>query len=135
MLPTIVHAGRDQAYQLTLRPVVDPDHDVPAHRLRTRGLRGVRLYPLLAPHLGISQIAPESQWAALGADNLGWTDPADPAMFASGSSGFPVPARPARLHPRRSRLRGRQRDGWTDFSRHQSMTLTYGQARARGSSP
>ncbi|HEY1005251.1 MAG TPA: hypothetical protein VGD83_37010, partial [Streptosporangiaceae bacterium] len=38
--------------------------------------------------LGIGQITPEPQWAALGADNLGWTDPADLAMFASGSSGF-----------------------------------------------
>ena len=29
MLPTIVHTGISpaQAYQLTLRPVVDPDHD------------------------------------------------------------------------------------------------------------
>jgi len=27
LLPTIVHTGTDQAYRLTLRPVVDPDHD------------------------------------------------------------------------------------------------------------
>ena len=126
MLPTIVHAGRDQAYQLTLRPVVDPDHDALLIDYELAG-EGVRLYPLLAPHLGISQIAPESQWAALGADNLGWTDPADLAMFASGSSGFLcLLARPG--FTRAGAGYAGDTDGWTDFSRHQSMTLTYGQA-------
>src|SRR4029078_2996602 len=87
VLPAIVHAGRNQAYQLTLRPVVDPDHDALLIEYELAG-EGVRLYPLLAPPLGIGQITPQTQWAALGADNLGWTDPADLAMFASGSSGF-----------------------------------------------
>ena len=126
MLPTIVHAGRNQAYQLTLRPVVDPDHDALLIDYELAG-EGVRLYPLLAPHLGISQITPESQWAALGADNLAWTDPADLAMFASGSSGFLcLLARPGFTRAGAGYVG--DTDGWTDFSRHQSMTLTYGQA-------
>jgi glucoamylase len=126
MLPTIVHAGRDQAYQLTLRPVVDPDHDALLIDYELAG-EGVRLYPLLAPHLGISQITPESQWAALGADNLVWTDPADLAMFASGSSGFLcLLARPG--FTRAGAGYAGDTDGWTDFSRHRSMTLTYGRA-------
>src|SRR6201989_3514053 len=126
MLPTIVHAGRNQAYQLTLRPVVDPDHDALLIEYELAG-EGVRLYPLLAPHLGIGQITPEPQWAALGADNLGWTDPADLAMFASGSSGFLcLLARPGFTRAGAGYMG--DTDGWTDFSRHQSMTLTYGQA-------
>src|SRR4029077_7112063 len=51
MLPTIVHTGRNQAYQLTLRPVVDPDHDALLIDYELAGA-DVRLYPLLAPHLG-----------------------------------------------------------------------------------
>src|SRR5690242_8143641 len=126
MLPTIVHAGRNQAYQLTLRPVVDPDHDALLIEYELAG-EGVRLYPLLAPHLGIGQITPEPQWAALGADNLGWTDPADLAMFASGSGGFLcLLARPGFTRAGAGYMG--DTDGWTDFSRHQSMTLTYGQA-------
>ena len=116
----------DQAYQLTLRPVVDPDHDALLIDYELTG-EGVRLYPLLAPHLGISQITPESQWAALGADNQAWTDPADLAMFASGSGGFLcLLARPGFTRAGAGYVG--DTDGWTDFSRHQSMTLTYGQA-------
>ena len=106
MLPTIVHAGRNQAYQLTLRPVVDPDHDALLIEYELAG-EGVRLYPLLAPHLGIGQITPEPQWAALGADNLGVDRPGGPGHVRQRQQRLPVPARPARLHPRRSRLRGR----------------------------
>ena len=87
LLPTIVHTGRNQAYQLTLRPVVNPDHDALLIGYDLAGEQ-VRLYPLLAPHLGTCQVTPESQWAALGADNQAWTDPADLALFASGSGRF-----------------------------------------------
>ncbi len=88
-LPTIVHTGTDpaQAYQLTLRPVVDPGRDTLLIAYDLTGA-GARLYPLLAPHLGICQITPESQWGTLGADNQAWADPADLAMFASGSGRF-----------------------------------------------
>ena len=80
-LPTIVHTGRNQAYQLTLRPVVDPDHDALLVAYDLAGAE-VRLYPLLAPHLGVCQVTPESQWAALGADNQAWTDPADLTLLS-----------------------------------------------------
>ena len=126
MLPTIVHTGRNQAYQLTLRPVVDPDHDTLLIDYELAGA-GVRLYPLLAPHLGICQITPEAQWAELGADNQAWTDPADLALFASGSGGFLcLLARPGFTRAGAGYVG--DTDGWTDFSRHQSMTLTYSQA-------
>ena len=116
----------DQAYQLTLRPVVDPDHDALLIYYELAGA-GVRLYPLLAPHLGICQITPEAQWAALGADNQAWTDPADLAMFASGSSGFLcLLAQPGFTRAGAGYVG--DTDGWTDFSRNQSMTLTYSQA-------
>jgi hypothetical protein len=48
------------------------------------GLEGaaVRLYPLIAPHLGVYQQTPEGQWPAIGADNHAWVDPTDSALFA-----------------------------------------------------
>ncbi len=53
MLPTIVHAAVNTApaYQLALRPVVDPASDALLIAFDLTGA-GVRLYPLLAPHLG-----------------------------------------------------------------------------------
>ena len=126
MLPTIVHTGRNQAYQLTLRPVVDPDHDALLIAYDLAGAE-VRLYPLLAPHLGTCQVTPEAQWAALGADNHAWTDPAGLALFASGSGRFLcLLARPGFTRAGAGYVG--DTDGWTDFSRNQSMTLTYSQA-------
>jgi glucoamylase len=126
MLPAIVHTGSSQAYQLTLRPVVDPDHDTLLIEYELAGA-GVRLYPLLAPHLGTCQITPEAQWTELGADNQAWTDPADLALFASGSGGFLcLLARPGFTRAGVGYVG--DTDGWTDFSRNQSMTLTYSQA-------
>src|SRR6266516_7545540 len=127
MLPAIVHTGRSQAYRLTLRPVVDPDHDALLIDYELAGA-GVWLDPLLAPHLGISQITPEAQWAALGADNQAWTDPADLALFACGSGGgfLCLLARPGFTRAGAGYVG--DTDGWTDFSRNQSMTLTYGKA-------
>ena len=126
LLPTIVHTGRNQAYQLTLRPVVDPDHDTLLIGYDLAGA-GIRLYPLLAPHLGTSQITPESQWMTLGADNQAWTDPADLALFASGSGRFLcLLARPGFTRAGVGYVG--DTDGWTDFSRNRSMTLTYSQA-------
>ena len=128
MLPTIVHTGISpaQAYQLTLRPVVDPGHDALLIAYDLTGA-GVRLYPLLAPHLGICQITPESQWGTLGADNQAWADPADLALFASGSGRFLcLLAQPGFTRAGAGYVG--DTDGWTDFSRNQSMTLTYSQA-------
>ena len=126
LLPTIVHTERNQAYQLTLRPVVDPDRDALLIAYDLTGEQ-VRLYPLLAPHLGTCQITPEPQWAGLGADNNVWTDPADLALFASGSGRFLCLLAGPGFTRAGAGYVG-DTDGWTDFSRNQSMTLTYSQA-------
>jgi glucoamylase len=125
MLPTVVHAGASRAYRLTLRPVVDPAHDALLIDYELTGA-GVRLYPLLAPHLGISQITPEPQWGALGADNTAWADE-DLALFASDGSRFLcLLARPGFTRAGAGYVG--DTDGWTDFSRNGSMTLTYDEA-------
>jgi glucoamylase len=125
MLPTVVHAGASRAYRLTLRPVVDPAHDALLIDYELTGT-GVRLYPLLAPHLGISQITPEPQWGALGADNTAWADE-DLALFASDGSRFLcLLARPGFTRAGAGYVG--DTDGWTDFSRNGSMTLTYDEA-------
>jgi glucoamylase len=125
MLPTVVHAGAGRDYRLTLRPVVDPARDALLIDYELTGA-GVRLYPLLTPHLGVSQITPESQWAALGADNTAWADE-DLALFAGDGSRFLcLLAQPG--FTRAGAGYAGDTDGWTDFSRNGSMTLTYGQA-------
>ena len=123
MLPTVVHAGA--AYQLTLRPVVDPDHDALLIDYELTGA-GVRLYPLLAPHLGVSQVTPQPQWGALGADNIAWTGP-DLALLARDGSRFAcLLAQPGFTRAGAGYVG--DTDGWTDFSRNGAMTLTYDQA-------
>jgi glucoamylase len=125
MLPTITHTGTSQAYQLTLRPVVDPGNDALLIDYELTGA-GVRLYPLLAPHLAVSQITPEPQWAALGADNTARADE-DLALFASDGDRFLcLLAQPGFTRAGAGYVG--DTDGWTDFSRNGSMTLTYGQA-------
>jgi glucoamylase len=125
MLPTVVHAAAGRDYRLTLRPVVDPAHDALLIDYELTGA-GVRLYPLLAPHLGVSQITPEPQWAALGADNTAWADE-DLALFASdGSRYLCLLAQPGFTRAGAGYVG--DTDGWTDFSRTGSMTLTYGEA-------
>ena len=125
MLPTVVHAGVGRDYRLTLRPVVDPAHDALLIDYELTGA-GVRLYPLLAPHLGVSQITPEPQWGALGADNTAWADE-DLALFASDGSRFLcLLAQPGFTRAGAGYVG--DTDGWTDFSRNGSMTLTYDQA-------
>jgi glucoamylase len=128
MLPTIVHTDTDpaQGYQLTLRPVVDPDRDALLTAYDLQG-SGVRLYPLLAPHLGICQFTDQSLWPTLGADNQARVDAADNALYASGSGRslclLAVPG-----FTRAGVGYVGYSDGWTDFNNNQSMTLTYTQA-------
>jgi glucoamylase len=128
MLPTIVHTSTDpaQAYQLTLRPVVDPDRDALLVAYDLQG-SGVRLYPLLAPHLGICQFTDQSLWQTLGADNQARVDPADNAMYASGG-GRSLCLLAAPGFTRAGAGYVGDSDGWTDFNENQSMTLTYTQA-------
>ncbi|HEX5297994.1 MAG TPA: glycoside hydrolase family 15 protein [Streptosporangiaceae bacterium] len=125
MLPTVVHTSSSQAYRLTLRPVVDPGHDALLVDYELTGAEA-RLYPLLAPHLGTSQITPESQWGTLGADNTAWAGE-DMALFASDGARFLcLLAQPGFTRAGAGYVG--DTDGWTDFSRHGTMTLTYGEA-------
>jgi glucoamylase len=125
MLPTVVHASASPAYQLTLRPVVDPGHDALLIDYELTGA-GVRLYPLLAPHLGISQITPEPQWGALGAGNTAWTGPDLALLAGDGSRFLCLLAEPGFTRAGAGYVG--DTDGWTDFSRNGTMTLTYDQA-------
>ena len=70
-LPTVVHTSADPTadYRLTVQPVVDPDHNALLISYDLQGA-GVRLYLLLAPHLGICQPVNGST-TPLGADNQG----------------------------------------------------------------
>src|SRR5689334_21940594 len=125
MLPTIVHTGASPAYQLTLRPVVDPGHDALLIDYELAGA-GTRLYPLLAPHLGVSQVTPEPQWGTLGADNAAWAEE-DLALFArDGARCLCLLAQPGFTRAGAGYVG--DTDGWTDFSRNGTMTLTYGEA-------
>jgi glucoamylase len=120
-LPTITHTGDN--YQVTLKIVVDPDRDALLISFDVSG-QGVRLYPLLAPHLGIyRQQAPSD-----GADNFAWVDPADNALFASAANTSACLLAAAPGFVRGSAGYVGDTDGWTDFSQHQAMTLTFSQA-------
>ena len=126
VLPTVVHIGTGPNYQLTLRSVVDPDHDALLVAYELQG-GGARLYPLLAPHLGVCQVTEESQWPGLGAHNLARVDPEGPALFASGDGRcLCLLAAPGFTNVGVGYVG--DSDGWTDFNRHQSMTFTYTQA-------
>ncbi len=123
-LPTMRHIG--EQYHLDLQAVVDPDRDALLVSYMLEGDK-VRLYPLIALHLGVSQQTPEGSWPAIGADNYAWVDPTDGALFGSAgdrcvcvlaSSGF----------SRASAGYVGESDGWTDFATNGAMTWTYSQA-------
>jgi glucoamylase len=123
-LPTIGHAG--EQYHLNLQAVVDPNRDALLVSYTLQGDQ-VRLYPLLAPHLGVSQQTPEEQWPALGANNSAWVDPTDGAVFASaGDQCVCVLASPG--FSRASVGYVGESDGWTDFATNGAMTWSYSQA-------
>ena len=126
-LPTIVHTSTDPAaaYQLTLQPVVDPVNNAVLIAYDLQG-DGVSLYPLLAPHLGICQPTNGPQ-AGLGADNSAWVDPLAQTMFAAGSGHY-LCLLAAPGFSRAGVGYVGDTDGWTDFNRNTSMTLTYTQA-------
>ena len=109
-LPEIVHTG--DRYRLTLELVPDPYRDVLLIHTRLAG-DGLRCYPLLAPHLGMS-----------GWNNTAWVSDglyasterralcllSDPP-FIRGSAGYV----------------GRS-DGWQDFAQHGLMTWAFDRA-------
>ncbi|WP_105317504.1 glycoside hydrolase family 15 protein [Thermus tenuipuniceus] len=105
----VVHEG--EGYSLTLDFVPDPDRDVLLIGYRLEG-KGLRLYPLLAPHLGGSGWG-NTAWVEEGAllaakqgEALALLGP-----FARGSAGYVGFS-----------------DGWQDFARNGAMTWTFAQA-------
>lgn len=123
-LPTVTHSG--DHYRVVLRAVIDPARDA---LLVSYSLEGdnVRLYPLIAPHLGRSQPTPEDRWPALGADNTAWVDATNGALFSSsGERCMCVLASPG--FNRGSAGSVGESDGWSDFATNGAMTWTYSQA-------
>jgi glucoamylase len=128
-LPTVTHTGSGTgwSYTLTLRPVVHAQHDVLLVAYTLTG-DATHLHPLLAPHLQVSQfVADPSQIARLGADNTAWVDPADRAMFATGSGRFLCLLASPGFTAAGAGYVG-DTDGWTDLARHTRMTYDYTQA-------
>ena len=122
-LPTIVHTGTAPDYQLILRPVVDPGNDTLLVAYDLQGA-GARLYPLLAPHLGVSRPADESSWPSLGADNLAWVDPNGQGLLASGSGRYLCLRAFTGFRTASAGYVGSS-DGWTDFAHNQAMRWSY----------
>ncbi len=112
-LPTVRH--HHQRYRLELEVLPDPERETLLVRYRLEG-EGVRLYPLLAPHLG-----------ANGADNDAWLEAAgalcarggDEALALVSDTGF----------DRRSAGYVGVSDGWQDFAHNGTMTWGYRAAR------
>ena len=127
MLPTIVRAGKNtaQAYQLTLRPVVDPGHDalLIAYDLAARGGRLYRSGPApghLPDHPGVAVGDARGRQPGVGR-------PGGPGHVRQRQHLLPVLlAQPGFTRAGVGYVG--DTDGWTDFSRNQSMTLTYSQA-------
>jgi glucoamylase len=109
-LPHVVHEG--EGYRLVLEVAPDPLRDVVLVSFRLVG-EAVRLYVLLAPHLGN---AGDHNNARAGEDLAGWKG--DNALCLVAEGGF----------LRSSAGYVGSSDGWQDFCRHGRMAWTYGEA-------
>lgn len=109
-LPLVVHEG--DGYRLTLEFLPDPLRDVLLISFRLEG-EGLRLYPLLAPHLGMS-----------GWNNTAWTDD---GLFAQ-RDGLALCLLGAPPFSRMSAGYVGSSDGWQDFARNGQMTWTFARA-------
>jgi glucoamylase len=109
-LPQVIHTGKQ--YRLLLEFLPDPNRDVLLIRAQLDG-EGLRLYPLLAPHLGMS-----------GWDNTAWVADClyaqrdDQALCLATVPGF----------VRASAGYVGSSDGWQDFRRNGGMTWTFARA-------
>jgi glucoamylase len=127
-VPSVVHTG--EFFRLELRFVPDPERDALLVRYVLTGTANVatadlRLYPLLAPHLGRSTVTPEDQWPQLGMDNYAVVDGENllHARDAVGAHFLCLAAQPA--FARASAGYVGTSDGWTDMFQHGGMTATY----------
>ena len=109
-LPKIVHEGERYRLELELSP--DPSRDVILIAFRLTG-KEVKLYALLAPHLGGSGLHNN---ARAGPELLAWAD--GNALHLAADCGF----------SRTSAGYVGHSDGWQDFSRNGRMCWTYGEA-------
>jgi glucoamylase len=109
-LPRIIHDG--EGYQLVLEVAPDPQRDVVLVSYRLIG-EDLRLYALLAPHLGNSGVGNN---ARAGADLVGWRG--DNALCLASDSGF---ARSSAGFVGTS-------DGWQDFCLNGRMDWIYDEA-------
>lgn len=106
-LPEVVHTG--DRYRLSLEFLPDPFRDVLLIRTRLEG-DGLRVYPLLAPHLGMS-----------GWNNRAWVDA---GLYAqSGGGALCLLSDPP--FARASAGYVGQSDGWQDFARNGRMSWTF----------
>ena len=109
-LPHVTHQG--DRYRLVIEVVPDPSRDVALISYRLTG-DDVKLYALLAPHLGNSG---EHNNARAAADLTAWKEAAALCLlsdcgFSRSSAGYVGAS-----------------DGWQDFSRNGRMTWEYGEA-------
>jgi glucoamylase len=109
-LPQVIHQG--ESYRLVVEVVPDPSRDVVLISYRLTG-DDVKLYALLAPHLGNSG---EQNNARAATDMSAWKDATALCLlsdcgFSRSSAGYVGTS-----------------DGWQDFSRNGRMTWEYGEA-------
>ena len=107
-LPTIVH--RHERYRLELEVLADPQRDVVLLRYRLEG-KGLKLYALLAPHLGGSG---HGNTAEVQPQGLAAMKPGA-ALLLAADGGF----------SRASAGYVGASDGWQDFSQNEAMTWHY----------
>lgn len=111
LLPKIVH--EHERYRLELEIVADPVRDALLIRYQLEG-EGLKLYPLLAPHLdgeGDNNIGRVTAQGLLAEQNSQYLFLAADQGFSRSSVGYVGTS-----------------DGWQDFNQHQAMTWEYREA-------
>lgn len=111
LLPKIVH--EHERYRLELEIVADPVRDALLIRYQLEG-EGLKLYPLLAPHLdgeGDNNIGRVTAQGLLAEQNSQYLFLAADQGFSRSSVGYVGTS-----------------DGWQDFNQHQAMTWEYHEA-------
>ena len=111
LLPTIIH--EHELYRLELEVVADPVRDALLIRYQLDG-EGLKLYPLIAPHLDGDG---DNNTGCVTAQGL-LAEKNNQCLFLAADQGF----------TRRSVGYVGTSDGWQDFNQHQRMTWEYSQA-------